>query len=127
MFLAEKDISTDEVIARWRAGDTVFSVELGGLGPGYEQAIQIALFGILGHWLDKKVNPDSLIKDNRFTEECEQDLTEFLKDVDLSGAMYSIASQTAYQFLKHGYAEIMKKCPEDRTIQVERNFPNYKI
>ncbi|KKK93920.1 hypothetical protein LCGC14_2688070 [marine sediment metagenome] len=31
----------DEAIERWDAGRSLFSVEMGGLGPGYEQAIQI--------------------------------------------------------------------------------------
>lgn len=30
----------EEALARWDAGETVFTAEMGGLGPGYEQAIQ---------------------------------------------------------------------------------------
>lgn len=32
------DISTEQAVGQWRNGDIVFSIELGGLGPGYEQA-----------------------------------------------------------------------------------------
>ena len=37
-------------LGAWDAGTPVFSVEMGGLVPGYEQAIQITMFEILRHW-----------------------------------------------------------------------------
>jgi hypothetical protein len=31
-----------EMLKAWDDGETIWSVELGGLGPGYEQTIQVA-------------------------------------------------------------------------------------
>jgi hypothetical protein len=36
-----------EALAKWDAGESVFSVEMGGLGPGYEMAIQGLAFELM--------------------------------------------------------------------------------
>lgn len=36
-----------DALARWDEGDTVFTVEMGGFGPGYEQAIQLLVFEMI--------------------------------------------------------------------------------
>ena len=126
MFLADENITTEEVVKRWKNNNTVFSIELGGLGPGYEQALQIALFTILDHWLDKKIAPNTLTKNKRFTKKCEKDLEKLNLGKGLSGAQYGAARSTAYQFLKFGYSKMMKMCPKNRLIQVSKNFPKYK-
>ena len=40
-------LTVDDALADWDAGKTVFSVDLGGLGPGYEMAIQGLAFELL--------------------------------------------------------------------------------
>ena len=40
----------DEAIERWDSGRLLFSIELGGLGPGYEQAIQITGMELIRHF-----------------------------------------------------------------------------
>ena len=39
-----------EAADKWSAGEIVQSVDIGGIGPGYEQAIQILLFEIMNKW-----------------------------------------------------------------------------
>lgn len=88
------------------------------------QPTQIALFRILGYWLDNKINPDTLIKGNKFTNEGDKPLDNVLEGLGLTGAQFGAARATAWQFLKYGYAEMMKKCPKDRAIQVSKVFPS---
>src|SRR5688572_10010547 len=40
-------------LERWDAGQTVFTIELGGLGPGYEQCIHIAAFEAIRAFVDR--------------------------------------------------------------------------
>jgi hypothetical protein len=112
-------------IENWRKGNQVWSAELGGIGPGYEQAIQILLWEILSDWGDKPVpEPDG-----------ENYLAEYTKFVDavvhkldsdcggFSGAQVGAARATAYQFLTYGYREMMGRLPQDRAILVSKAFP----
>lgn len=47
-----------ELVSQWDSGETIWSIEMGGLGPGYEQAIQILAVEITRDNLDKQVpNP----------------------------------------------------------------------
>ncbi len=46
-----------EQLRRWDAGESIWSIELGGLGPGYEQAIQVLAIEIVRDYLDKPL-PD---------------------------------------------------------------------
>ena len=112
----------EEVIEAWKKGDTIWTAELGGMGPGYEQAIQILLFEICCDMYGKPLP--------------EKDLTgwgeETVKRLDgacygFSGAQVRAAKITAYQFLKYGYKEMMDKLPEDRKIMVSRECPSLPI
>jgi hypothetical protein len=117
---------TKAVVKKWSEGGLVWTAELGGMGPGYEQAIQILLFEILARWPDHpKVE---LTKENYHPE--------YIKHVDLvvkdlesriysySGAQVAAAKNTAYQFLIYGYDHMMDKLDLDRKIMVSRKFPS---
>src|SRR6266403_1363829 len=43
-----------EWLRRWDEGRSVWSIEMGGMGPGYEQAIQVVAAEVVRHLLDKK-------------------------------------------------------------------------
>ena len=113
------DISNEEVIKQWKNGETIFTVELGGLGPSYEQAIQNFLFDILTYLVEKKIDIKKLSEKDKYSECYEEICSKVANGRDLSGAMYGVAKGTAYQFYKYGYGAMMKKAPKDRLIQVE--------
>lgn len=125
MKVADLDISLDEAIKRWNEGDQVWSVAMGGIGPGYEQVIQILVFEFIARW-DKK--PILITED--FKNHCSKvtsDLDEKLQGP--TGAQHGAAFQLAYQFIHQGYGEVLQTVKHDsatagRLILVSRSFPS---
>lgn len=109
-----------EWLRRWDSGDSVWSVEMGGLGPGYEQAIQIAAVAIVRTNLGKPLDD---------TEDAlkEWGWDAIPKGLGLSGAQAGAARNLAYKMLKYGPAECVRQIKEsgaeDRLIQVCKYFP----
>lgn len=113
--------SIEELIGRWDEGRTIFTIEMGGLGPSYEQCIHICCFELLRErdkWLESK------------DDELENNMNQTIwgnaecKKLGLSGAQAGAAKQIAYRFATYGYRESLKTIPEDRKIQVSKKFPN---
>lgn len=115
----------EQAIKDWKAGAPVWTAELGGIGPGYEQAIQALLWEFLSRWQHGKIEmPDGLTSyPSKFSEEFDAVASELDKDMGFSGAQVGAAKSTAFQFLAYGYEHMMAKLPDDRWIQVSRNFP----
>jgi hypothetical protein len=115
-----------EIIEKWNGGGICWSVELGGLGPGYEQCIQMLLFEILTKWGDKPMPKDDGENYPKEYEDLANETASTMdKELGFSGARVGAAKATAYQFIKYGYAAQMAKAPKDRLIQVSKNFPGY--
>lgn len=116
-------------LARWDRGNHVWSVEMGGLGPGYEQCIQITTAEILRHFLAEKYDA-SLWNDKDIWKQV-RDATDkavmavpFIKKLGLSGAQWGGAMNLATNLYKRGpRACLTDKEIENRKIQVGRNFP----
>ena len=122
--------TVQEMLAAWDNGDTIWTVECGGLGPGYEQALQIAavefarackdLTGLKNHH-----KPSS----DKFTKCCEERLREIDNGLlGLSGAQFGAARWLAWEWcVNGGPAKLQERCKqqgeEDRQIQVSKSFP----
>lgn len=126
-------MTVDEMLARWDAGDTIWTVELGGLGPGYEQAIQIAAIEFARVCKDlpgiKKDDKDST---DRFRDKCRERLKQMDDDLGgLSGAQMGAAEWLAFQWcFVDGPDGVMARAKkkeldgeEDRSILVCRAWP----
>ena len=114
---------------RWDNDKSVWSIEMGGLGPGYEQAIQITAAEILRHLLEVGYD-SSLWKDeavwkvNRGTIEAYSHANERIKKLGLSGAQWAGALSLATKLYMDGPRKIMNDpAIEDRHIQVSLSFP----
>lgn len=129
---AQKDLygaNSEEWLKRWDSNQGVWSIEMGGLGPGYEQAIQITMAEILRLMIKKKYNTQlweipELWKEDR--EEIEQMgfKNETIKNLGLSGAQWGAALNLAAMLYKRGPLEVFQdKRVKDRHIQVSKNFP----
>lgn len=118
-----------EWLAKWDAGEIVWSIEMGGLGPGYEQAIQIAVAEILRHLLDKQYDAAKWDDSETSKSVCEAVeeygfANERIKVLKLSGAQWGAALNLACQFYRRGPQEVMTdEAVKDRHIQVSRAFP----
>lgn len=128
--MSEQFNETWPVIAkRWADGEIVWSAEMGGIGPGYEQCIQTLIFEILCAWDPTKAMPEPVkaVYPPEYKQISDKVATELDKTFHFSGAQVGQAEAVAYQFIKYGYSEMMNKLPKDRLIQVSKNFPGVVV
>jgi hypothetical protein len=111
-----------EALTKWDLGDPVFTVSMGGLGPGYEQCIHIIVFELLREYLDKP------LLDTNDREACsawgDAIINELDKKYGFSGAQVGAAKHLAVCFLRDGYRKTVRALPSDRLIQVAKYFPS---
>ena len=118
-----------EWLKRWDDGRTVWSIEMGGLGPGYEQAIQITVAEILRFLISKEYDTTYFDEDDKWKELCAeiQEMSfanPIIAKLGLSGAQYVAAKQLAARLYRFGPVGVMTDDRvKDRHIQVNRIFP----
>lgn len=124
-YKAAHDIQTwQEAAEAWREGGSVWSAELGGIGPGYEQAIQVLLFEILARWEGDPPISTGKAYDQRYASHVDKVVHDLDKECGgFSGAQVGAAKATAFQFMVYGYKHMMDKLSEDRKILVGKSFP----
>lgn len=108
-----------ELLDDWDAYQIVPSVTMGGISPGYEQAIQIAMFEFLR----------KLLKDGKdFKGDCSffDSMMGDLKDLGLSGAQASSAQMLAAGVYQRGMQHVRGEVHEDRHTMVSRAWPHLK-
>jgi hypothetical protein len=117
-------VDAKEQLSRWDSGRSIWSIEMGGMGPGYEQAIQTLAIEIVRDEMDKPIpeKPDRQwgmstvgridieLPDGRYS--CG----------GFSGAQVGAARQLAYSWLTIGPAALQKQY-KDRHIQVSSFWP----
>jgi len=115
-----------EVAKDWNDGKNVWSGEMGGIGPGYEQCIQTLIFEILTDWDESQ---PVVVKDGA---EYSPQFKEYADEISykcsarlggMTGAQVGAAQSLAGQFIYFGYQNMMEKLPDDRLIQVDKNWP----
>lgn len=120
-------ITAADALDRWDEGKTVFTIEMGGLGPGYEQAIQVLVFEIVRDYLGKEQtfppedSPEFADFSSKFGDETVHRINK--KMGGFSGAQVGAAKQIAYRGLVMGWEAMIKSIPQDRLIQVSKSFP----
>lgn len=113
-----------EWLRRWDAGQVVWSVEMGGLGPGYEQALQICAAETLRVMLEQEW------EDFEDWEHKREVIDKAIfgddgpcKQLGLSGAQVGSAQNLA-SVIYSRWPECMEdKEVEGRKIQISKNFP----
>ena len=115
-----------EQLRRWDAGETIWSIEMGGLGPGYEQAIQVLAIEIIRDELSNPIPDDTTWCDwgdatVRRIDYKRPDGTYACGG--FSGAQVGAAKQIAYRFIKDGPALALEHVPDGRRIQVSNTWP----
>lgn len=120
-----------EWLARWDDGRSCWSLEMGGLGPGYEQAIQVLVAELIRDQHDKPLPAEGdqeawwawgndTVK--RIDGEC----------LGFSGAQVGAAKSLAYNLIKKGpvafFTEVQEAGKwEERSIQVSNKWPRAPI
>jgi hypothetical protein len=117
-------------LKRWDGGRSVWTIEMGGLGPGYEQCIHITCAEILRHMLKSKYDCAAWVDgDEAWKRDCAaiERATldnETVEKLGLSGAQYGAALSIAVQIYRRGPRDVMADPKvKDRHIQVSKNFP----
>lgn len=115
-------------LSRWDAGKGVWSIEMGGLGPGYEQAIQITAAEIVRHLLvsqyDASVWADSE-KWDADREAISAAVSPIVDPLGLSGAQWGAALSLATKLYRDGpRAVLTNPAIAERKIQVSRDMPS---
>lgn len=116
-------------LARWDAGKGIWSIEMGGLGPGYEQCIQITAAEVLRYLIDNKVDCASQYEGDAWkalSSAIDKSLwaNPKINDLGLSGAQAGAAKSLGTMLYKLGPRGMMNdERVKDRHIQVQRTFP----
>jgi len=123
-----------EALINFESGQPVHVIDLGGMGPGYEQAIWNAIFMMIkdrdkdgiAHWTDKEGDNTIWARKGKHGRVCDEDGQRVWKGLHLSGAQADQAITTVMQVLTYGWRTMMEKVPEGRSIMVSIDFPNYR-
>lgn len=120
--------NAEDWLARWDAGRSVWSISMGGFGPGYEQALQVTAVELLRELISSK--PDaSKWTDSDEWRACRDNLEvvierEPVKSLGVSGAQWGAAITLAAHLYAEGPAKLMAVNVEKaRHIQIQKNFP----
>jgi hypothetical protein len=121
------------MLEAWDSGRSVWTIEMGGLGPGYEQALQICMVEICRAALKEprqETETDDLYQ-VRFMALCDKVVREIdTKCGGFSGAQVGAANQLAFRFVRDGIQEsfdsFKRQRPEEfdkRHIQISSYWP----
>lgn len=117
-------------LKRWDEGRSVWSIEMGGLGPGYEQCIHVTAAEIIRHMLDAKYDPALWADKDVWTRDRDAIkkygfANETVKALGLSGAQWGAAMNLAANIYRDGPRKVMNDPRvKDRHIQVSKRFPS---
>lgn len=118
-------------LAAWDEGGPIWSVEMGGIGPGYEQAIQVTAAEILRFMTEEGMdtvnweNTDGWAKDRERIEKAAF-ANPLIEQLGLSGAQYGAAVNLAAIFHKRGPRDALSdQAVKDRLILVSKPSPAF--
>lgn len=117
-----------EALDKFEKGEVITVVELGRLGPRYEQAIWFSIFELIkkchkedvSKWVDEKgkikkseVNNNENIIDDKLRNVC--------GGLVIFDAQAEIIKKTTFQLLMYGWRNMMLKAPKDNMIQISND------
>jgi hypothetical protein len=112
-----------KMLEAWDANESVWSIELGGIGPGYEQCIQLLAFEMVREYHDK-----TLPQPEKVPRTWADDVVSRLDKAcgGFSGAQVGQAKWLAYRILAEGYEVFIERARKREgvdMIQVSKKFP----
>ena len=119
-------ITAEDQLRLWDKGETIWSIEMGGLGPRYEQALQILAIEIVRDNLGKPL-PDPNIPNCEWGNSTVRRIDSPGNHLGFSGAQVSAARFLAYKWLSIGPTALMCEVAyRERHIQVSNIWPQVR-
>ena len=115
-----------DILARWDRGDIIHTIEMGGLGPGYEQCIQIVAMEVLriclqeGYDAKSWDNKDDWANDRGKIEKLAH---PHIDQLGLSGAQWGAGLNLGIGFYMRSPSDLLSQVDDDRRIMASRHFP----
>jgi hypothetical protein len=108
-------------LAQWDASEILWSIEMGGLGPSYEQCIQASAWEII------RDNINKTLKKSDWKKFGEKTLNRIDKKFGHSGGTWGSAKWLAWRILDEGYDNFIERARKDkeakkRLIQIDNTF-----
>lgn len=126
-------MTANEAVAAWDANQSLWSIECGGLGPGYEQCIQIMAIEILREALNVEDATDKPLDEKVFQELVDVTIRKHRETLcGPSGAQVGAATNIAFRAYTVGWGAMLKTAKDqpgfdqDRFIQVSNKWPHVK-
>lgn len=116
--------STRQALAEWDRGEPIQSIEMGGIGPAYEQAIQILTWELVRVWLDALSTGRQAAGEALDDEIARPVISRLDRKLGFSVAQVAVAKNLAANFVTQGHAACCNRY-RDRCIMVVKNFPVY--
>lgn len=121
LFKGDGPETAADALKLWDEGRPVHTVEMGGIGPGYEQVIQIGAFEIIRALKGKKLPEEGEALNALFDDEMHRINREF--KLGMSGAQAGASKNLAYFALKNGWRNTLNEVEDDRRILVSKHWP----
>lgn len=112
-----------DLMVKWDNFEPVWSVEMGGIGPGYEQAIQMTAFEMLAYLVDHPTDPETW-KDGgweKVRDNLDREVGPVVADLGLSGAQWGAAVNISTIYYRHGPTKALSMVDKDRHILVSKD------
>lgn len=117
-------ITAEDVLSRWDSGLTIWSIECGGLGPGYEQGLQVLAVEIVREAIQRRAPRDAKLDEAKMLELADAAVKRLGRLYGYSGAQVGMARWLAGKWLRVGPAALVREAKDrgqaERMIQVDR-------
>ncbi len=118
-----------KLIESWDNGDLINTIEMGGLGPSYEQAIQVAAieFTRAGLSFETTGEANKRADFERWKVLCDETIQKIDTDLGgLTGAQFGAAAQLAWLWVTKGPEYVLESVKEERRICAQNFWPQVK-
>ena len=111
------------MLVEWDSGRIVWTIEMGGMGPGYEQALQICMIEICRAAIKDPRRQDE--SDDSYRNRFLEIRDKVVHEIDnacggFSGAQVGAATQLAYRFVTDGPTKAFESFKKQRPDEFEK-------
>lgn len=122
-------LTVTDALKLWDDGELLWSLEMGGLGPAYEQAIQVGIIELC-----RRIYPLPVMEDDKLDEYLEEHIHQVIKDSNgglqgLSGAQAQAIKSLAYHYCSRGWRTVLldyRESDRERLTMISNQWPRMR-